>query len=118
MVRESRGPGRLIPVLSRLRSRDELVRELRCRVQLPMNGMQVALGCFDQRVTEDPPRHVERDPGIGEPGRAGVTESTLGEIWQGEIEQDLIPVRRVSDGRRREHAAPRPVEEWTAVPLV
>ncbi len=100
-----------MPVLSRLRSSEELVGELSCLVQLPVIGMQVALGRLDRGVPEDALQHMERHPGISEPGRAGVTEAMPGEVRQSEVDHDLIPVRRVSDGRGREHAAPRPAQE-------
>lgn len=74
---------------------------------MPVVGVEVAAGGLDGRVAEDVLEDVQRDAGVGEPGRAGVPEAVPSEVGEAEITDDLVPVGRVPHGRGRESAALR-----------
>lgn len=50
-------------------------------------------------MAEDFLKDVQGDAGVGHPGRAGVTEPVASEVGQADAGDDLVPVRRVANGR-------------------
>lgn len=49
--------------------------------------------------------HVERDAGVGHPGRPGVPQAVPGEVLKPEAFHEVVPAGRVAHGRGGEHAA-------------
>ena len=47
-------------------------------------------------MCEDLLEDMEGDPSVGEPGGTGVSEAVSGEIRQGEVGDDLVPVGGVA----------------------
>lgn len=48
---------------------------------------------------------MQGNSGVGEPGRTGVPESVAGQIRQADVDDELIPVRRIPHRRGREDIA-------------
>jgi hypothetical protein len=57
--------------------------------------VQIALGGDQRSVTGDLPEHVDRDTGVGHPGKARVPQVMAAQMLIAELDDDLIPVGRV-----------------------
>jgi hypothetical protein len=73
--------------------------------------MQVALGGDQRSVPGDLPEHVDRDTGIGHPGKAGVAQAVTAQVLVPEPCHDLVPVSRVPEDGRGDPAAARACED-------
>lgn len=59
---------------------------------MPVVRVNVSAGGFYGGVPKDVLKHVQRNSGVGKPGRTGVPESVAGQIRQADIDDELIPV--------------------------
>ena len=73
--------------------------------EVPVVGVEVALGGLDRLVPEDLLEHVQGDAGVGHPGRPGVAQTVPGEVVEAELCDEAVPVGGVADGGCGEDAA-------------
>lgn len=81
--------------------------------EVPVVGVEIALGGLDRLVPEDLLEDVQGDAGVGHPRRPGVPEAVSGEIPQPESCDEVIPVSRVPHRRGGQDAAAWPAQEWS-----
>lgn len=67
--------------------------------------VRIPLRCGDRSVARDGAQHVHRNASVGHPGQPGVAEVVPAEVLVAEPSDDLVPVRRVAEDRRRDPAA-------------
>ena len=65
-------------------------------------------------MAEDVLEDVQGNSGVGKPRGTCVPEAVAGQFWQADVEDELIPVRRIPHRRGREDTAFRPCQKLVA----